>query len=186
LVQGAALTIVRSLGQAFDVCHKLNPRPKKKKSSKDSSPETESSTTNEKEDLSKTSSNKTPEENSISEENKPPAQGVKSAWKQFEDSTEKPSDVGSENVPLGGLMQLNYDPFMQSTGTLPPMLTVGNTSMALPDFPEGVDPTIASANVPPAHMALLGRPRPRPTSAGHNQVKGGIKKCLSLFWDNCK
>ena len=30
-MQTMALHIVRTLGQAFDVCHKLNPRPKKKK-----------------------------------------------------------------------------------------------------------------------------------------------------------
>ena len=203
MVKGSALTIVRSLGQAFDVCHKLNPRPKKKKSSKESSPETESSIVNEKEDLSTT--DKKPEENGVPEENKPPAQNAKSAWKQFEDSTEKPSGVSNENTPLGDLVHLSYDPFMvpgqsnqsklpnggntidpfqPTPGNIPPMLTVGNTSMALPDFPEGIDPAIASANVPPAHMALLGRPRPRPTSAGHNQV-GSIKgDSIWLFLDD--
>ncbi len=185
---------MRSLGQAFDVCHKLNPRPKKKKDSKDSSPETDSSTANEKE----AGTEKKPEENGIPEESDPQGQGVQSAWKQFEDSTEKPKT----NEGLGDLLQLNYDPF-QMPGTLPPqsnpngkianggssvdpfqppgvggaypMLTVGNTSMSLPDFPDGVDPVVASAAVPPPHMALLGRPRPRPTSAGHNQVRCGTK-----------
>ena len=116
-----------------------------------------------------------------------------SGWKQFEDSTEKPSGM-KDNGVMGDLMQLNFDPFI-APGSLPqstqtnlangrsvdpfqppgvvggyPMLTVGNMSTVLPDYPDGVDPTVASAGVLPPHVALLGRPRPRPTSTGHNQV----------------
>lgn len=181
---------MRSLGQAFDVCHKLNPRPqKKKKTSKETTPDTESSSANDKEESPSTE--KKLEENGIQDESKPTGE----AWKKFEDSTEKPSEVKGNGV-MEDLMQLNFDPFI-TPGNLPqstqmangsstdpfqphgvaggmgyPMLTVGNMSTTLPDFPDGVDPALASANVLPPHMALLGRPRPRPTSAGHNQVGG--------------
>ena len=90
------------------------------------------------------------------------------------------------------LMQLNFDPFSGPITMAPvpngnpmsmdpfqpalsgggvgavayPPLTVSNLSTSLPDFPDGVDPATASANVPPPHMAILGRPRPRPSLSG--------------------
>lgn len=186
-----ALHVVRSLGQAFDICHKLNPKPAKKKEEaetgdNDSGEGKEGEGSNEG-DETKTST------------------GVPSHWKTFntdlDTAMEKMSLEGeggtSEKLPGNeDLLQLNFDPFatpsdpasaftpngslvdpFQSsfTSTLTsdasavayPPLTVSNLSTNLPDFPEGVDP--ASLSVPPPHMAYFAMGGQRPPGFGGAQ-----------------
>lgn len=154
-----ALHIVRSLGQAFDVCHKLNPKPKKKKESESTEEDSAPAVTGEGESQNN-------EEGDQEEVAKTP-----DTWKQF--STDLDSAMGkltvSEETTL--TTELDFDPFatppppitsalgngvdpFQPPVTHPP-LAVGN-STTLPDFPTGVDPS--TVTVPPAHMHLLTGP----------------------------
>lgn len=201
---------MRSLGQAFDVCHKLNPKSQKKKNTSKESQDNDPSTA-EKGEVA-TSEEKTSDEKEIQKEVKPPGEDVSSAWNQFGHdavSADKPETTDA----MSDLMQLNFDPFI-TPGSLPqlnqnlangnsigamdpfqpslmgvgmggnpggvayPPLTVSNLSTSLPDFPDGVDPATASANILPPHMALLGRPRPRPSASGQQQVLVGLLVCL--------
>ena len=67
----------------------------------------------------------------------------------------------------------------------PPPLTVSNTSGSLPDFPDGADTlnvSQASAIPPPhAHLAFIGRPRPRPGSTSSQQVSGEVGSLATPF-----
>ena len=215
--QGLALTIVRSLGQAFDVCHRLNPKPKKKKDTEESGADAEA----DKEGGAKEGGGGDTEEEALKEDVNSTTQSpdtVPSNWKQFNTDLDTALESGLGGVGGAGgsggggvavgdkaiaelnkdLMQLNFDPFSAplangnplgmdpfqpggqpggvgggggATGAVAyPPLTVSNLSTSLPDFPDGVDPATASANVPPPHMALLSRPRPRPSVTGQQQV----------------
>ncbi len=146
-----ALHMVRSLGQAFDVCHKLNPKPKKKKE------------------------DETPDEDVEGEDPPPPPEGevakTPDTWKQFstdldiamdklsvqEKQEETNRDLTAEldfdpfaSPPPPGILGNGLDPFQPPL--VHPPLAVGNTS-SLPYFPEGVDP--ATVTIPPAHLHLL-------------------------------
>ena len=83
------------------------------------------------------------------------------------------------SAPMANGAPLSMDPFQPMGGQAVsgtsgavayPPLTVSNLSTSLPDFPDGVDPATAAAGVPPPHMAILGRPRPRPSISGQQQV----------------
>ena len=188
-----ALHVVRSLGQAFDICHKLNPKPVKKKE------EAEGGENEKGED----------KEDDDNEEGETKKEGdVPAHWKTFNTdlddalgkmSLEEGEGEGKEK-PAGSddLLGLNFDPFatpaaaasaftpngslvdpFQSSFTTPlngdasavahPPLTVSNLSTNLPDFPDGVDPS--SISVPPPHMAYfaMGGQRP-PGFTGGQQV----------------
>ncbi len=218
-MQGLALTIVRSLGQAFDVCHRLNPKPKKKKEETEESGGGDAQA--DKEGGAKEGGGRDAEEEVVKEDlgsaiQSPENTSVPSNWKQFNTDLDTALESGNkvEGAGEGGgvigdkeianlnkdLMQLNFDPFSiplangnplggmdpfqpgggqlggvgaggGATGAVVyPPLTVSNLSTSLPDFPDGVDAATASANVPPPHMAILGRPRPRPSLSGQQQV----------------
>jgi hypothetical protein len=204
-LQGLALTIVRSLGQAFDVCHKLNPKPKKKKGVESPAPE---SPKDEKEGTKEEGDEELKKEDLGSSQT---PSGVPSSWKQFNTDLETALDDGSNDVGKENdkeiedlnkdLMQLNFDPFSaplsmpvangnplnmdpfqppsgDAGAVAYPPLTVSNLSTSLPDFPDGVDPATASANVIPAHSALLVRPRPRPSLSGQQQVNWLCENCM--------
>ena len=166
-----ALHMVRSLGQAFDVCHKLNPKPKKKK------PEEEG------------------DEDSTGEDPPPqPSQGevatTPDTWKQFstdldvamdklsvQDKQEETKDLTAEldfdpfaSPPPPGILGNGLDPFQPPL--VHPPLAVGNTS-SLPYFPEGIDP--ATVTIPPAHLHLL---------TGPPQPNGQVSQC-SYWHDAC-
>ena len=195
---------MRSLGQAFDVCHKLNPKPQKKKKGAESSADAADTPTEgqEAEEGEENGGEVTKEDLGTSQ----PSGNVPASWKQFNtnlDSALATSEPGGGVVADDktiadlnkDLMQLNFDPFSVPVSNGNPLsmdpfqplqpphggdagavayppLTVSNTSTGLPDFPDGVDPATASANVPPPHMALLGRPRPRASVSGQQQVRG--------------
>ena len=194
-----ALHVVRSLGQAFDICHKLNPKPVKKK---------ESTEEGEKEE------GKEAEGSSENREAKT-SEGVPSHWKTFNTDLDSAMDKlsleqegGATEKPAGSddLLGLNFDPFaipaapastfapngslvdpFQSsfTSTLSgdtsavayPPLTVSNLSTNLPDFPDGIDP--ATVTVPPPHMAYfaMGGQRP-PGFTGGQQVCTCMAGCV--------
>ena len=181
-----ALHIVRSLGQAFDVCHKLNPKPKKKKedAQTDETKPTEGEGEEGKDkDARQTGDDtvaKTPEAwkqfntdldsamEKLSLDKEPTATGQLDTSEMslgaelgFDPFASLPPPVGVGPLANGGT--LNVDPF--STGLLGdsvavthPPLTVGN-STSLPDFPAGVDPS--NVHIPPAHLAYISRPHPQ-------------------------
>jgi len=138
-MQKMALHIVRSLGQAFDVCHKLNPKPKKKTAEEEAAEPTEEA--------------KEPQE-----EAKSPTE-----WKQFNTNIDDAMEKLSLDKPeLDLTAEIGFDPFASPNTTTEfpdpftplshPSLGVGN-STSLPDYPLGVDPK--TVVVPPAHMHLL-------------------------------
>lgn len=140
-----ALHIVRSLGQAFDVCHKMNPKPKKKKDENDAEEGSAEKPVGTEEEVAKSPD----------------------GWKQFDLDTSMEQLSVEPKDGLGDLStELGFDPFAApvsgrtlGNGVDPfqPLnpLAVGN-STSLPDFPEGVDP--ATVHIPPAHMHLLTAP----------------------------
>lgn len=193
-----ALHIVRSLGQAFDVCHKLNPKPKKKKDDKTSEAKPAEGEGGEGKDKDGQETGddavaKTPE-----------------AWKQFntdlDSAMEKlsldkePTTTGQADTSEMSLSaELGFDPFASvpppvggdqfqalangGTLTLDPFSTstlLGDSvavthppltvsnSTSLPDFPAGVDPS--NIHIPPAHLAYISRPHPQT-----NQVRQSMQ-----------
>lgn len=206
--QRMALHVVRSLGQAFDICHKLNPKPAKKK---------------EEGEAEKGKAGDAAEGEEGEETTKSPT-GVPSHWKTFntdiDSAMEKLSleeggggDAGKEK-PSGSddLLGLNFDPFItpaapadafapngslvdpfqssftsggDSSAVAYPPLTVSNLSTNLPDFPDGVDP--ASITVPPPHMAYfaIGGQRPPGFAAEGQQVgdKGSVFRGSDIHYN---
>ena len=201
-----ALHVVRSLGQAFDICHKLNPKAAKKKEGEG--------------EKAKAEGEEAAAEGEEGETKSPT--GIPSHWKTFNTDVdlamEKMSLEGGgeggegsgkgKDKPSGGddLMGLTFDPFAipaapvdaftpnsslvdpfqssftgsggDSSAVAYPPLTVSNLSTNLPDFPDGVDP--ASITVPPPHMAYFAiggqQPPGFPTAAG-----GGQQVSSTLF-----
>ena len=182
-----ALHVVRSLGQAFDICHKLNPKPAKKKeaSEEEKAKEGEEEAGSDKEGEAAT----------------PP--GVPAHWKTFNTDIDdamgkmKLDDGASEKEksPADDLLGLNFDPFAtpptafapngsttdpfhssfnssfgaNTSGVAYPPLTVSNLSTNLPDFPDGVDP--ATVKVPPPHMAYFAMGGKLPPGVAGQQVR---------------
>lgn len=189
---------MRSLGQAFEVCHKLNPKPQKKKAEEaakkpeegEEGAETSQTTAagaatdldaamkklNLENGEAKTTAQSAPD--SQTEFSKDLMQ------LQFDPFNFAPSSNQPGSVPNGAPF-VNMDPFQTNFAAQqaflgsnsmvpPPPLTVSNTTMSLPDFPDGADTlnaTQAAAIPPPhAHLAFMGRPRPRPGSSS-SQVR---------------
>lgn len=194
-----ALHVVRSLGQAFDICHKLNPKPVKKK-----------------EEPGDADKDKEETEGANEGGETQTSTGVPSHWKTFntdlDTAMEKVSlegGGGESDKPSGSddLLQMNFDPFTTSadpasaftpngslvdpfqssfTSTLTgdestvayPPLTVSNLSTNLPDFPEGVDP--ASITVPPPHMAYFAIGGQRPPGFDGGQKVSRCRRVCGL------
>ena len=187
-----ALHVVRSLGQAFDICHKLNPKPVKKKEEEPEKENNEEGEGANEGGEAKTSTGVPPhwktfntdldtaiEKMNLEEEggaSDKPSGNDDLLQMNFDPFTAAPADPGNAFTPNGSLV----DPFQssfastltgdESTIAYPP-LTVSNLSTNLPDFPEGVDP--ASINVPPPHMAYftIGGQQP-PGFDGGQKVSG--------------
>lgn len=171
-----ALHVVRSLGQAFDVCHRLNPRPKKTKKeaeTEEGEGEKKAKENGETEDKEEKMVNGTDisQEVSLTEEGK-------------QKEAQQPQTTAQDD-----LIGLDFDPFSfnfeaqagvgmlpngapqtpfessfttgQAAGGVPPTtfppLMVTNNPSGLPDLPEGN----AAAQ---KQLQLSGRPRPRPAT----------------------
>ena len=186
-----ALHIVRSLGQAFDVCHRLNPRPKKSKKG-----EGEGEEDKEKKEEGEGAEAKEGEEGGQKEE--------------ANTSVELGTELGRETKPqkqqdvYKDLMDLDFDPFNSSFSTpaaaptaatlpngapqmafesnftsggggggaaasgtaFPPFMVSNNANSGLPDLPEGSSRSPTGQ----AQVSLAGRPRPRPSAPHQQQV----------------
>ena len=189
-----ALHVVRSLGQAFDICHKLNPKPVKKK---------------EEDGEKKAEGEEEAAEGQEGGDNKSPM-GVPAHWKTFNTdidtamakmSLEGEGGAGKDK-PAGSddLLGLTFDPFAipaapadaftpngslidpfqssftsDSSAVAHPPLTVSNLSTNLPDFPDGVDP--ATITVPPPHMAYFAMGGQRPPGLTGGQ-KVSVYTCV--------
>lgn len=183
--QNMALHIVRSLGQAFDVCHRLNPRPKKtKKEGEEGEGEK-----NEEEEGKKENDEHSPTEI---------GSDLSAAMKEVSlgDGEKKPEPTLEDN-----LIGLDFDPFSFNFetsggggaqpnggpssgfgatfngggggggGQFPPLMMSNNPS-GLPELPTGMQTDIQ----------LQGRPRPRPVTNGANQqVSSTYTYCITVY-----
>ena len=193
-LQGLALHIVRSLGQAFDVCHKANPKPLKKKKK-----EGEGSASEQQENGEESEAAKQGEGQGGGGEGgvvTGTSIGLDAAMKKVSLENGNSTTAASTEPAVGDLSTLIFDPFampfpmgeangtaafmpgfggmaavdpFQSLSSFAP-LTVSNFPTTLPDFPDGVDPS--SVTIPPPHLAYISRPRPRAsTSSQPGQVR---------------
>ena len=174
-----ALHLVRSLGQAFDVCHRLNPRPKKtKKEAEEGEGEGEKKTEEGEEAAENADETTATNESQLSD-----------ALKEI--SLEE-GGKNSKTAPQNDLMGLDFDPFVFNfetpgrAGAAPngapqggfhsgysavgggggpmfPPLMVSNNPSGFPDLPVGS----TSAQT---QLQLMGRPRPRPAGSSNHQV----------------
>ena len=135
LSQRMALHVVRTLGQAFDVCHKLNPRPKKKKQTQENSEATKTEAETRKEEEAR----ETNEVDDLDKEFQELA--LKSTTSDLLNQS-----TSSDPFAPGGVKMAN------GTATFDPL--------DLPLPPPGLEST---DGVPASHMAYIGRPRPRPS-----------------------
>ena len=200
VLQNMALHIVRSLGQAFDVCHRLNPRPKKtKKDGEGGEGEGEKEKVEgEGEEGEKGSEDK---EDKIGVANGSPEDGLELAATMNDVSL---SEGGQQKqaTTQNDLMGLDFDPFKfnyeapAGSGTLPngapqtgfessftsggsaapptafPPLMVSNTPSGLPELPVG-------SSAAQAQVQLSGRPRPRPATT-NQPVSDSVCVCVCV------
>lgn len=167
-----ALHIVRSLGQAFDVCHRLNPRPKKTKKEVETG-EGEG----EKEEEEEAGAIEDNEEKSgpvngqeVSEGKQQPTQPQTAVqndlmgldFDPFSFNYEAPAGAGM--LP-NGAPQMAFESSFTSGGeadgfpptTFPPLMVSSNPS-GLPELPMGT-------SAAQTQLQLTARPRPRPATA---------------------
>ena len=153
-----ALHIVRTLGQAFDVCHKLNPRPKKKRSQDDAKKEEKTET-----ELTEAEKRK--------EEEAKEANEVDDLEKEFQELALKST--------ANNINQSTVDPFSPGGAKLANG-TVGFDPLDLPLPPPDLESTDSAggAPVPSSHLAYIGRPRPRPSQVW-------VSVLLMICWFLC-
>ncbi|CAI8039048.1 Carboxyl-terminal PDZ ligand of neuronal nitric oxide synthase protein [Geodia barretti] len=174
-----ALHIVRSLGQAFDVCHRLNPRPKKTKKEGEEgegegekkAEEGEGTADNGDEkaelgaDLSAGLKEISLEEGGKKTEPAPQVDLMGLDFDPFVFNFETPGRVGA--TPNGGPQNgFDYSSFPGGGGGgeaagFPPLM-VSNNPSGFPDLPAG-------SNSAQTQLQLMGRPRPRPAGSSNQQ-----------------
>ena len=178
-----ALHIVRSLGQAFDVCHRLNPRPKKAKKEKEDGEGEEGG-----EGEKKTEGEEGEGEKGDQNESTNISQDVGDISAAMKDVTLSEGGKQKEPTPQEDLIGLDFDPFSfnfdtpagaagmppnggplarfdtsltrSSGGGVPtvfPPLMVSNNPSGFPDLPVG-------SQAAQTQLQLSGRPRPRPAN----------------------
>ena len=180
VIQNMALHIVRSLGQAFDVCHRLNPRPKKTKKEGE-----EGEGEGEKAENGETTGEGGTEDGKGAVANGSPELGADLSAALMEISLNE-GEKKAEPAPSSNLIGLDFDPFSfnfetpaQPNGApqagldsafsgggaeaaFPPLM-VSNNPSGFPELPVGT----AAAQT---QLHLMGRPRPRPTPTSNQQV----------------
>lgn len=134
-----ALHIVRTLGQAFDVCHKLNPRPKKKKQ------------TQEEKEITKTEAEIRKEEEAME------TSEVDDLDKEFQELALKSTTNNMLNQSTGDPFSPGGAKMANGTTTFDPLDLPLPPGLEPNEMPDGV------TSVPASHMAYIGRPRPRPS-----------------------
>lgn len=174
-----ALHIVRSLGQAFDVCHRLNPRPKKSKKEVESGEgegekgEEEAGVTEDNEEKTGPKENGLPQEQSLTEvkqqETKPQNSMQNDLmgldFDPFSFNFEAPAGAGM--LPNGAPQMAFESSFGVPDGVPPtafPPLMVGSNPSGLPELPMG-------ATAAETQLQLNARPRPRPATGNQQVIK---------------
>lgn len=194
VVQNMALHVVRSLGQAFDVCHRLNPRskkPKKEDGEEGEGEEGEEGTKGEGEgqnDQNETTNGALEigdilkdvslnEGGSKQKEPTPQVDLIGLDFDPFSFNFETPSG-GGEMPPNGAPLTAFDSSFAgQSAPTQFPPLMVSNNPSGFPDLPVG-------STAAQTQLQLSGRPRPRPATTANQRVYIH-HTYITYLWDSC-